>query len=99
MLFCRRIWTAGGRKGRVMRFGIMAAFMICAAAACSADEDTCGAGALSPLLNQPLDQVEGQLPEQARILPPDSVMTQDFRPDRVNVDLDEDGVIIRLWCG
>lgn len=82
-----------------MRFGIVMAFVICASAASASENDTCGAGALETLLNQPLETVETQLPETARILPPGSVMTQDFRPDRLNVNLDEDGVIVRIWCG
>lgn len=65
----------------------------------AAENDTCGAEALKPLLNRRFDEVEAQLPALARILPPDSVMTQDHRPERVNVNLDETGVIVRIWCG
>lgn len=82
-----------------MRKLIVTAVLVGAATAAAAQEDSCGAAAFEPLLNQPLEQVESQLPETARILPPDSVMTQDMRPDRLNVNLDEDGVIIRFWCG
>lgn len=39
------------------------------------------------------------LPEISRIIPPNSAVTQDFRPDRVNVDLDETGTVTRVWCG
>lgn len=34
-----------------------------------------------------------------RWLPPGSVMTMDYRPDRLNVDLDAGGVITRVRCG
>lgn len=61
-------------------------------AVCSADE-------MQELVGQSIDTTDGVFPETARILPPNSVMTQDFRPDRVNVNLDEDGVIVRIWCG
>lgn len=72
---------------------------ICVAASGARSEETCGAEALQSLLNQPIEDVRAQLPDTARILPPDSVMTQDFRPDRLNVDLDAEGMITRFWCG
>ena len=34
-----------------------------------------------------------------RILPPGSMMTKDYRPERVNFDVTETGVITRIWCG
>lgn len=46
-----------------------------------------------------VDAVQDQLPERARIIPPESAVTQDFRPDRVNVDIDEDGIVTGVWCG
>lgn len=51
------------------------------------------------LVGQDIDAVQETLPEQSRIIPPDTAVTQDFLADRVNVDLDEDGVVIRVWCG
>jgi len=51
------------------------------------------------LIGQPVADVRRDLHEAARIIPPDSVVTQDFRPDRMNVDLDAAGVIARIWCG
>lgn len=38
-------------------------------------------------------------PAPMRIIPPGSAVTMDFRPDRVNFDLDADGTITRVWCG
>ena len=34
-----------------------------------------------------------------RILPPGSMMTMDHSPARINFDLDEAGIITRVWCG
>lgn len=34
-----------------------------------------------------------------RLLPPGAIVTQDFAPARVNLDLDDKGVIRRVWCG
>lgn len=51
------------------------------------------------LVGEDGDSAQAILPELSRIIPPDSAVTQDYRPERVNVDLDEDGTIIRVWCG
>jgi len=34
-----------------------------------------------------------------RIIPPGAAVTEDYRPARVNFDLDEAGKITRIWCG
>lgn len=34
-----------------------------------------------------------------RIIYPNSAITQDYRPERLNVDVNIDGDIARLWCG
>lgn len=34
-----------------------------------------------------------------RLLPPGAMMTQDHSPARINLDLDDKGVIRRVWCG
>jgi hypothetical protein len=34
-----------------------------------------------------------------RLLPPDTSYTSDYVPERVNFDLDENGIILRIWCG
>lgn len=34
-----------------------------------------------------------------RLLPPDTSYTTDYVPERVNFDLDENGIILRIWCG
>lgn len=34
-----------------------------------------------------------------RILKPDSMMTMDHSPDRINVVHDDKGVVTRVWCG
>ena len=60
---------------------------------------TCGADQMQDLIGQPVVGMPDRLSETVRIIPPDSVVTQDFRPDRMNVDLDADGIIIRIWCG
>jgi len=34
-----------------------------------------------------------------RILKPDSMMTMDHSPERINVVHDNDGIVTRVWCG
>jgi hypothetical protein len=34
-----------------------------------------------------------------RLLKPDSMMTMDHNPERINVVHDNDGVVTRVWCG
>jgi hypothetical protein len=34
-----------------------------------------------------------------RVLPPGSMTTQDYSPDRLNFDLDSNGAVTRAWCG
>lgn len=62
-------------------------------------DDSCGAAALADHLGAPAADLGTALPAGARLLPPGSMMTQDFRPDRVNLDLDAEGRITRIWCG
>ncbi len=61
-------------------------------------ETECGANDLAHLIGtnqQTLANHTGPL----RLLPPNSAMTMDHSPARLNADLDADGTITRLWCG
>ncbi|MDH5748730.1 MAG: I78 family peptidase inhibitor [Rhodospirillales bacterium] len=42
---------------------------------------------------------EGDLPKPLRILPPGSMATMDFSPNRLNVYLDDQGRITKIRCG
>ena len=59
----------------------------------------CGADQLLDLIGQPYDGLQDRFAATARIIPPNSAVTQDYRPDRQNVDLNAAGVITRIWCG
>ena len=64
------------------------------------DTAECGAADLQGLVGQPgADTDFSQHAETVRVIPPNSAVTMDHRPDRLNVDLDEDGLIVRIWCG
>lgn len=51
------------------------------------------------MIGQPEAALTGLLPDDARVIPKDGIVTQDYRPQRVNIDLDENRAIARVWCG
>jgi len=69
-----------------------------------ATEDDCGAASLSGYVGRKAtDDVIAALrawrgEHPIRVLTPGSVVTMDFRPDRLNVDVDENGVITGFRC-
>lgn len=84
----------------------LALLAICAAlSACtegrsgSDTDDLCRASEYASLVGTPLAAVTLPVELTTRILPPGSAMTMDYRPDRLNIELDEFGVITRLFCG
>ncbi|MBW7922212.1 MAG: hypothetical protein H3C51_08955 [Rubellimicrobium sp.] len=88
-------------KQLVLAFVAPLALAACVAGepAAVADEDTCGAAALEHLVGQPQSVLDGMtFPDGTRILPPGAPMTMDFRPDRLNIFIGEDGLIERLQC-
>lgn len=53
-------------------------------------------------VGKPVGEVETAVKDTERpyrILTPDSVMTMDHSPDRINVVHDKDGKVTRVWCG
>lgn len=61
---------------------------------------TCPAPELQHLVDQPRSAFDRPaVTGPVRILPPGAMMTMDHRPDRLNVELDENGNITRVWCG
>lgn len=63
------------------------------------DGETCGAARYSAVVGQRLDAVRVQEGLKVRIVAPDSVVTMDFRPDRLNFGTDRTGTIVRVYCG
>lgn len=60
---------------------------------------SCGADKVQDLIGQPVAGHGNRLAANARIIPPEAAITQDFSLDRLNVDLDGNGLITRIWCG
>lgn len=63
-------------------------------------EETCGMDMLKPHLGRNILDVPPEIvPDTARILKPDSHVTMDYVPTRLNILTDEDGRVIGLKCG
>jgi len=61
-------------------------------------QDTCNAARHRSLIGSNISEATlGESPN-TRIVSPDSIVTQDFRPDRLNVIVDDDGQITSLEC-
>lgn len=62
--------------------------------------DPCGAAQFSRLVGTAGDKVnESMFPQGSRVLRPGMVMTMDYRGDRLNVVIDDDGKVDRVYCG
>ena len=61
-------------------------------------QDTCNAARFSDLIGSNIDEVTIEQGPDVRVVSPDSMVTQDFRPDRLNILVDEDGQITSLEC-
>jgi len=60
----------------------------------------CGANAMAYLVGQPIAEVDLEtLHGNVRVIHPGMPITRDYRRERLNLDLDEAGVILRPWCG
>lgn len=64
-----------------------------------APEDQCGAAALQGLVGQPRSILDTmRFTEGTRIIEPGSAVTMDYRPDRLNILIGEDGLIEAVNC-
>ncbi|WP_417250425.1 I78 family peptidase inhibitor [Celeribacter sp.] len=60
----------------------------------------CAKSVVTPLIGEPRSALSRvPLPDPVRVIPVGGMVTHDFRPDRTNIDLDEDERIVRVWCG
>jgi hypothetical protein len=58
----------------------------------------CGATSMQGWIGQPVGSIASRLPG-VRILDSGSPTTYDFRPERLNVHVDSDGIVQGLSCG
>jgi hypothetical protein len=60
----------------------------------------CEAARYAPLLGQPRSALDSlALPERTRVIAPNSAVTMDYSPQRLNIDLNTQGRITRIHCG
>jgi len=63
-------------------------------------EDTCGAARYENLIGQDATALERVLIlSQVRVIRPDTMITMDFRPERINFRIDDAEIIFRIDCG
>ena len=61
---------------------------------------TCGMEDLQHFVGQPRVSVPARaMPDNYRVVGPNSVVTMDYRPDRLTVRVDENDVVESLACG
>lgn len=62
--------------------------------------DPCGASGWQYLAGMPASALDkSALPKGARVLHPTTPMTRDYRLDRLNIHVSENGLISRITCG
>jgi hypothetical protein len=61
-------------------------------------QDSCGAAQYHAMIGTPLAAASFPADPNIRIIQPDTVVTQDFRADRLNVIVDANGNITALEC-
>jgi len=87
-LFALAACQTGGQPGPVAQGGTPSA------------DDPCGAARFGHLVGSSGDKVsESMFPQGSRVLRPGMVMTMDYRGDRLNVVIDDDGKVDRVYCG
>ena len=62
-------------------------------------DDGCGAAGFSAALGQDAGSLELPTDRPARVVPPDAMITMDYRADRVNFETDAFGIVTAITCG
>ncbi|MGY6547891.1 MAG: I78 family peptidase inhibitor [Roseinatronobacter sp.] len=64
------------------------------------EDGACAAPQLQAYIGRPLAALDTLgLPEPTRLIGPNTSVTMDYRPERLNVEFRRDGVIRRIYCG
>lgn len=62
--------------------------------------DACGAAERQAFVGQRVDALNDvELPDDTRVLFPGAAVTQDLRPDRLNITIGGDETITEVYCG
>ncbi|MEJ6394255.1 I78 family peptidase inhibitor [Gymnodinialimonas sp. 2305UL16-5] len=68
-------------------------------AGCQGEADTCNSAGYSSLVGSNIAAVTLPADLNMRIIGPDDLVTTDFAPERLNIEVDATGTIQRLTCG
>lgn len=71
-------------------------------AACVAEpeQNACGADGMQELVGRDKRVLATMtLPVGTRVIEPGTAVTEDYRSDRLNIDVDAGGTITGVWCG
>ena len=64
-----------------------------------ATENACGAAELQGLVGQPASVLQTmKFALETRVIRPGTAVTMDYRPDRLNIDIDAGERIARVYC-
>lgn len=67
--------------------------------------DSCGLGSIGDLVGKAVTETMADDARKrsgaraARVIRPGTMVTMDFRPDRLNIDVDDKGIVTNLRCG
>ncbi len=62
-------------------------------------DDSCNAARYLPLVGTPAAEADFSAAKTVRIVAPNTAVTMDHRPDRLNVLTDANGIIQKFTCG
>lgn len=64
------------------------------------DPNACGAAGMQRMVGKDDDVLAAfTLPQGTRFIYPGTPVTEDYRPERLNIDIDQSGTITGVWCG
>ena len=79
--------------------GALAALVLAGCVA-EPDRNACGASGLQDLLGRDKSVLAAMtFPVGTRVIEPGTAVTEDYRADRLNIDVDASGKITGVWCG
>lgn len=64
------------------------------------EQNACGAAGMQGLIGQDDDVLAAMtLSQGTRFIYPGTPVTEDYSPSRLNIDIDQYGLITGVWCG
>lgn len=84
----------------MVKRGLLAGILATAACVAEPEENACGAAGMQDLLDRDKAVLAAMtLPVGTRVIEPGTAVTEDYRADRLNIDVDASGTITGVWCG